>query len=142
MKATIIDPERLWRDWRKHTPFESVVRMELESWDKAGGMARFRLPFAPEYRRSDKAPGHHGGVIATLIDVAGDFAVAIKCDTGGVPTINLAVDYLRMAGDVDLIAKARVRRAGRTIAVVDVDVETDEGRLIAVGRVTYSTKSG
>ncbi len=142
MKATIIDPERLWRGWRKHTPFESVVRMELESWDKAAGTARFRLPFAPEYRRSDKAPGHHGGVIATLIDVAGDFAVAIKCDTGGVPTINLSVDYLRMAGDVDLIAKARVRRAGRTIAVVDVDVETDEGRLIAVGRVTYSTKSG
>ncbi len=142
MKATVIDPERLWRGWQKHTPFEGVVRMALESWDKAAGEAQFRLPFAPEYRRSDKAPGHHGGVIATFIDVAGDFAVAIKCDTGGVPTINLAVDYLRMAGDEDLVAKARVRRAGRTIAVVDVDVETDEGRLIAVGRVTYSTKSG
>ncbi len=138
----IIDPERLWRGWQKHMPFGRVVRMELESWDKAAGTARFRLPFAPEYRRSDKAPGHHGGVIATLIDVAGDFAVAIKCDPGGVPTINLSVDFLRRAGDVDLIAKARVRRAGRTIAVVDVDVETDEGRLIAVGRVTYSTKSG
>ena len=137
----IIDPERLWRGWQKHTPFEGVVRMELESWDKTAGKARFRLPFAPEYRRSDKAPGHHGGVIATLIDVAGDFAVAIKCDTGGVPTINLAVDYLRMAGDVDLVAKARVRRAGRTIAVADIDVETDDGRLIAVGRATYSTKS-
>ncbi len=137
----IIDPERLWRGWQKHTPFEGVVRMELESWDKAAGKARFRLPFAPEYRRSDKAPGHHGGVIATLIDVAGDFAVAIKCDTGGVPTINLAVDYLRMAGDVDLVAKARVRRAGRTIAVADIDVETDDGRLIAVGRATYSTES-
>ncbi len=142
MKAMIIDPERLWRGWQKHTPFEGVVRMELESWDKAAGAAQFRLPFAPEYRRSDKAPGHHGGVIATLIDVAGDFAVAIKCDTGGVPTINLAVDYLRMAGDEDLVAKARVRRAGRTIAVVDIDIETDEGRLIAVGRATYSTKSG
>ncbi len=137
----IIDPERLWRGWRKHMPFEGVVRMELESWDKAAGQAQFRLPFAPEYRRSDKAPGHHGGVIATLIDVAGDFAVAIKCDTGGVPTINLAVDYLRMAGDVDLVAKARVRRAGRTIAVADIDVETDDGRLIAVGRATYSTES-
>ncbi len=137
----IIDPERLWRGWRKHMPFEGVVRMVLESWDKAAGEARFRLPFAPEYRRSDKAPGHHGGVIATLIDVAGDFAVAIKCDTGGVPTINLAVDYLRMAGDVDLVAKARVRRAGRTIAVADIDVETDDGRLIAVGRAAYSTES-
>ena len=107
---------------------------------QGGRYGPVRLPFAPEYRRSDKAPGHHGGVIATFIDVAGDFAVAIKCDTGGVPTINLAVDYLRMAGDVDLIAKARVRRAGRTIAVADVDVETHEGRLIAVGRATYSTK--
>ncbi len=58
------------------------------------------------------------------------------------PTNNLSIDYLRMAGDVDLIAKARVRRAGRTIAVADIDVETDEGRLIAVGRATYSIKTG
>ena len=138
----VIDPERLWQGWLKHTPFESVVPMALEAFDKAAGTARFRLPYKPEYRRTDTEPtGYHGGVIATAIDVAGDFAVAIKCDAFGVPTINLSIDFLRSAGAIDLIIHARVRRAGRTIAVVDMDVEDDDGRLIAVGRGTYSTRS-
>ena len=138
----VIDPERLWRGWLAHTPFESVVPMALEAFDKAAGTASFRLPYRPEYRRSDKEPtGYHGGVIATAIDVAGDFAVAIKCDAMGVPTINLAIDYLRAAGTVDLVIHARVRRAGRTIAVADIDVEDADGRLIAVGRGTFSTRS-
>ena len=137
----VIDPERLWRGWQKHTPFEAVVPMVLEAHDKAAGTASFRLPYKPEYRRSDKQPtGYHGGVIATVIDVAGDFAVAIKCAGAGVPTINLSIDYLRSAGATDLVIHARVRRAGRTIAVVDIDVEEPGGRLIAVGRGTYGTK--
>lgn len=142
MKETVnIDPERLWRGWQKHTPFEQIVWMELEAHDKEAGTATIRLPYKPEYRRSDRPPtGYHGGVIATLIDVAGDFVTAIKNNSGGVPTINLAIDYLRSTDETDLIAHARVRRAGRTIAVVDIDVEEQGGKLIAVGRGTYSTK--
>ena len=137
----VIDPERLWRGWQKHTPFEGVVPMVLEAHDKAAGTASFRLPYDPKYRRTDKEPtGYHGGVIATVIDVAGDFVVAIKCNGVGIPTINLAIDYLRSADAIDLIIHARVRRAGRTIAVVDIDVEDDDGRLIAIGRGTYGTK--
>jgi acyl-coenzyme A thioesterase PaaI-like protein len=34
-----------------------------------------------------------------------------------------------------------VRRSGRTIAVIDIDVEEPGGRLIAVGRGTYSTRT-
>jgi uncharacterized protein (TIGR00369 family) len=115
--------------------------MTLEAHDKEAGTASFRLPYDPKYRRSDKPPtGYHGGVIATVIDVAGDFVVAIKCAGSGVPTINLAIDYLRSADAIDLIIHARVRRAGRSIAVVDIDVEEPGGRLIAVGRGTYGTK--
>lgn len=142
MKETVdIDPDRLWRGWQKHTPFEQIVWMELEAHDKEAGTATIRLPYKPEYRRSDRPlTGYHGGVIATLIDVAGDFVTAIKNNSGGVPTINLAIDYLRSTDETDLIAHARVRRAGRTIAVVDIDVEEQGGKLIAVGRGTYSTK--
>jgi uncharacterized protein (TIGR00369 family) len=138
-----IDPDRLWRGWQKHTPFESLVWMELEAHDKDAGTATLRLPYKPEYRRTDKPPtGYHGGAIATLIDVAGDFVTAIANNSGGVPTINLSIDYLRSADEVDLLAHARVRRSGRTIAVVDIDVEEPNGRLIAIGRGTYSTKTG
>jgi uncharacterized protein (TIGR00369 family) len=49
---------------------------------------------------------------------------------------------LRPATRTDLSAEARVRRAGRTIGVVDIDVLDDQGRLIALGRGCYSTQAG
>jgi acyl-coenzyme A thioesterase PaaI-like protein len=42
----------------------------------------------------------------------------------------------------DLLAVARVRRAGRTVGVVDIDVADSSGRLIALGRGCYGTQAG
>ena len=61
---------------------------------------------------------------------------------GGVPTMNLRVDYLRPASGSALTGKAVVRRAGRTVAIVDIDVFDDQNRLVAVGRGTYSGQKG
>jgi len=52
------------------------------------------------------------------------------------------VDYLRPAMTARLTATATVRRAGRTVAVVDIDVEDGEGRLVAVGRGYYAAQPG
>src|SRR5262249_32198069 len=52
------------------------------------------------------------------------------------------IDYLRPAVGNSLAATALVRRAGRTIAVVDVEATDDAGRLVAIGRGCYSTKVG
>ncbi len=41
-----------------------------------------------------------------------------------------------------LAATATVRRAGRTVAVVDIDVHDAEGRLVAIGRGCYSAQPG
>jgi acyl-coenzyme A thioesterase PaaI-like protein len=41
-----------------------------------------------------------------------------------------------------LTATARVRRAGRSVGVVDVDVTDSAGNLVAIGRASYSTQSG
>jgi uncharacterized protein (TIGR00369 family) len=57
----------------------------------------------------------------------------------GLPTVNFRVDYLRPAFNTALITTARVRRAGRSVGVVDVDVVDDKGALVAIGRATYST---
>jgi len=55
------------------------------------------------------------------------------------PAINFRVDYLRPVVTTALIATARVRRAGRSVGVVDVDVTDGDGNLVAVGRAAYST---
>ena len=58
------------------------------------------------------------------------------------PTINFRVDYLHPAVNTALTATARVRRAGRSVGVVDVDVSDAKGNLLAIGRASYSTQSG
>ena len=123
------------------SPYIRHSGMEAVGLDRDPPAITVRLPMRPEFERRAGTGQWHGGPIAALIDVAGDYALALH--TGGpVPTINFRTDYLRPAVDTPLTAFARVRRAGRTVGVVDVDVTDDEGRLVAVGRGAYGTRTG
>lgn len=121
--------------------FHRMLGLRLESCDPAAQTVAIRCAFGPHVERSPGSGQYHGGAIASLIDIAGDFAL-IAVLGHGVPTINFRVDYLRPALNSDLIARARVRKAGRTVGVVDIDVEDDDGRLVAVGRGCYGTQPG
>ena len=123
------------------SPFIRLLGMQAVSLDRERQQLVIAMPLAADYERHPGTGQFHGGVIASLIDVAGDFALVILVG-GGVPTINLRVDYLRPAGGGDLTATASVRRAGRTIGVVDIDVTDAAGRLVAVGRGCYGMAVG
>ena len=99
------------------------------------------MPLKPEFERAAKSGQFHGGPIAALIDTAGCFALVMMLGHG-VPTVNFRTDYLRPATRTDLRALATVRRAGRTVGVVDVDVFDDNDRLVAVGRGTFGSAPG
>ncbi len=129
--------ERLLAD----SPFQKLLGLRLEAFDVATQSVTIRSVFGPHVERATGTGQYHGGVIASLIDIAGDFAL-IAVLGHGVPTINFRVDYLRPAAHLDLLALARVRRAGRTIGVLDIDVTGIDGRLIASGRGCYSTQPG
>ena len=123
------------------SPFIHLLKMRAVSIDRERQQVVVDMPLAPEFERHPATGQFHGGVIASLIDVAGDFALVILLG-GGVPTINLRIDYLRPAGGDTLTATASVRRAGRTIGVVDIDVTDTAGRLVAIGRGCYSMTVG
>jgi uncharacterized protein (TIGR00369 family) len=127
--------------WLAESPFHRVLGLKLESFDPAAQSVAIRCSFHSNLDRSAGTGQYHGGVIASLIDIAGDFAL-IAILGHGVPTINFRVDYLRPAMSSDLIARARVRKSGRTVGVVDIDVEDGERRLIALGRGCYGTQPG
>lgn len=127
--------------WLTESPFHRVLGLQLESFDPAAQTVTIRCSFHSNLDRSSGAGQYHGGVIASLIDVAGDFAL-IAILGHGVPTINFRVDYLRPAMAGDLIARAIVRKSGRTIGVVDIEVEDAQRRLIALGRGCYGTLPG
>jgi uncharacterized protein (TIGR00369 family) len=123
------------------SPFISFMNLTVETVDPEEDLIVMRMPMRPEFERRAGTGQWHGGPIAALIDTAGDYAVVMKVGAG-VPTVNFRTDYLRPGMNTDLIATAQVRRAGRSIAVVDIDVHDENGKLLAVGRGTYVPQAG
>jgi len=133
----IADIEELFSD----SPVFQALRLDVTEMDEHAGRAIVRMPIGSAVERVTSEGMVHGGPIATLIDIAGDLAIAARVG-GGVPTINLRVDYLRPGTGTFLEARAAVRRLGRTIATADIDVYDDQDRLCAIGRGTYSSVVG
>ena len=123
------------------SPYIGFMNLEVVSTDPDESQVVIKMPMRPEFERRAGTGQYHGGAIAALIDIAGDYAVVLKVG-GGVPTINFRVDYLRPATNTALTATATTRRLGRSVAVVDIDVCDDNGKLCAVGRGTYSPNVG
>lgn len=119
-------------------PFHRFLGIKLEDYSTEAGSITLSLKARDTFSRSDNQVELHGGIIATLIDIAGDYAVALRVGHG-VPTINLRTDFLRLARGEKATATARLVRCGRSIAVVDIEVIDETGQLVAVGRGTYSS---
>jgi len=123
------------------SPFIRFFGMRVAAIDPAAGKIVLAMELRPELERREGLGQWHGGALAGLIDTAGDCAVALGVGTV-VPTINFRVDFLRPAMTACLTATATVRRAGRTVAIVDIDVADAEGRLVAIGRGCYGAQPG
>jgi len=80
----------------------------------------------------------HGGILAAILDVAADYAIAVKLGRP-VPTIDIRVDYHKAAMPGDLTAKGRVVRMGNQVSTAEAYLYDEEGALIASGRGTYFT---
>lgn len=123
------------------SPFIGFLGVKVLGVDHDKSTFSARMPLRPELERRAGTKQFHGGPIASFIDIVGDFAIGMMVG-GGVPTINLRIDYLRPSVGDYIDATAVVRRAGRSTAVVDVEVFGADGKLVAVGRGTYSPQTG
>ena len=106
--------------------------------DAHEGRARLRLPYKDE--NSNPGRALHGGVAASMIDIAGTVAAASTVDAGEEMesgALALFVDYLAAAIGEDIVAEARVLRRGKEISYVEVDVATTAAKPIAKGLVTH-----
>jgi len=99
------------------------------------GRARFDLPYN---RGFDHGLGQiHGSVMGMLVDNAGWFTAAVHYDTW-IATAEFHTRLLQPVEGVDLWSIGRLVRAGRHLAVVDVEVRTAADVLIAAGSGSFS----
>jgi uncharacterized protein (TIGR00369 family) len=120
----------------ERAPFSALLGIRIES--AGNGEARVRLPFRLDLLNNGgpQAP-IHGGAIASLIDSA---ALAALLTTPGLQrtaTISMTVNYLNIGAQSDLIAAAKVRKRGRRVASMAVEVLDSAGRLIADSLVMF-----
>ena len=80
----------------------------------------------------------HGGILAAIIDVAADYAIAARLGRP-VPTIDIRVDCHKAAMPGDLTANVRVVRMGSQFSTAEAYLYDQEGAMVASGRGTYFT---
>ena len=124
-------------------PFHAHLGIQVV--DIREGAVRLRLPFRPELVGHAGRNILHGGVISTLADVCGGFAVWTRCDfEDQLATITLSVDYLRPAAARDLYAEGVVRMLGNRVGNAHVVIWSDgqEDAPVAEGRGVYNIRRG
>lgn len=131
-------------------PFNKLLGLKIESLHFE--QVRLRIDMREELIGNYIHGILHGGVIASVLDVAGGMIAMANVfrtkanlseaermegiDKSG--TIDMRVDYLRPGRGDYFIATAIVLRSGRKVAVTRMELHNDQGLLIAVGTGSYS----
>ena len=117
---------------------DGEIGLTLESADD--GVVTLRLePGELAVVEEEEREYLHGGALATCIDTAAWYAAASASSADWI-VAGLQLDALRLARSEPHRVVARCLRAGRTLAVVDVEIasEIDPARIVAVGRVSLA----
>jgi uncharacterized protein (TIGR00369 family) len=122
-------------------PFHGWLQPRPVAVDEAAGTVTVLLPLRPEFSRSPGHDGVHGGILAALVDLVGYAAIAVKV-RHSIATVDLRVDYLRLATGSELRCTGTAVKVGRTIGIADVRIEDDQGRAVAIGRAAFLTQKG
>ena len=117
---------------------DGAIGLTLESAED--GVVTLRLePGAVAVVEEDERTYLHGGTLATCVDTAAWYAAASASEGDWLVT-GLQLEALRLARSEAHRVIARCVRAGRTRAVVDVEIasDVDPERLVAVGRASLA----
>jgi len=134
--ADAADGIALMREFIKHSPFAQEIGLELG--EIGPDAADVHLPFRAALATFGSVL--HGGAIATAADVAAMAAAFAGAEFSGIPkgaTVGFSLNYLTAVRGVDVTARARVVKRGKSLNFIDVEVLTDASEVAARGHVIY-----
>jgi acyl-CoA thioesterase len=122
------------RDWAESAPFYETFGIAVE--EMAPGRARLRLAVDRRHLNADGIV--HGGVLPAFADAAmGSAARTLHGERAQLLTAESNIRYLRAMQSGTLMAEARVVKAGRRLAFLEVDVSDDQAEIVARGGATF-----
>ncbi|MBI5507072.1 MAG: PaaI family thioesterase [Deltaproteobacteria bacterium] len=106
------------------------LRVDL---DEEGVLAR--LPFRNDLVGNAGLPALHGGVVGAFLELTALFQLLASVRDARIPKpINFNVNFLRSAGPLECLARARVVKHGKRIANVEVVAwQGDRAKPVASG---------
>lgn len=116
------------------SPFAEVLK--LEPVEHETGRVLLKMPFAQCLLQS--LGRLHGGAIFSLADHASGWAAysTLEADER-CATLEMKINYIAAVYDEDCLADARVIHRGRTSIVVEAEIKTGAGRLVAKTLATF-----
>jgi uncharacterized protein (TIGR00369 family) len=136
MTANSLSPEAIRRihEAFERVPYAHLLGIEVGELER--GAATLHLAVRDELRQNRGVV--HGGATASLIDTASAFAILTLLEPGETTTtIDLTIHYLRPLTEGRATARATVRRAGRRVLTVSVDVLDEAQNLAATAITSY-----
>jgi uncharacterized protein (TIGR00369 family) len=119
--------EDLLKAWQRPSPILAALGIEFVA--AADGGAVIALPFRTEIE--NKKGNVHGGVLATLADIAMGQAVRSARDgLFSVATVSLSINYLA-PGKGDLTATGKCTKFGASLCFAESEIIDADGQVVA-----------
>lgn len=116
------------------SPFAELLG--FEPIEHEPGRVLLKLPFSQKLLQS--LGRVHGGAIFSLADHASGWAAySTLNDNERCATLEMKINYIAALHDEDCLADARVIHRGRTSIVIETDIKTSQGRLVAKTLATF-----
>ncbi len=132
-KLTESEDVRLQSHVRK-SPFAEVLG--LEPVEAKPGQVLLRMPFSENLLQS--LGRVHGGALFSLADHASGWAAYSTLEPNErCATLEMKINYIAALHDEDCLAEALVIHKGRTSIVVEAELKTPQGRLVAKTLATF-----
>lgn len=121
-------------------PWVQSLNLQLESLSAEGAV--LRLPYSDALCRADKIVC--GQALMTVIDTCSVFACWGHLGAPqNVTTVSQNSSFLRPAIGVDIVARGRILKAGRTLCFTDIAMTAGgDDRLVAHGTSTFAVLPG
>jgi uncharacterized protein (TIGR00369 family) len=116
------------------SPFQRWLGLKVEATDN--GKLTLGIDWREEFVSNPHSKSMHGGILATLIDLGGLYAV-LTTKSVATATVDLRVDYHRPASGGRLRSTSRIIKLGSKISTAETEIIGGDGKLVASGRGVY-----